>query len=148
MSLEAKINADLKDAMKAKDQVALRGIRAIKSAILLQKTSGSGVELDEAGEIKLLQNLVKQRKDSISIFETQKREDLAVVEREEVRIIERYLPQALSAAALEALVKAVITEVGASSKKDMGKVMAAANKKVAGRAEGAAVSAVVKNLLP
>lgn len=148
MSLEAKINADLKDAMKAKDQVALRGIRAIKSAILLQKTSGSGVELDKAGEIKLLQNLVKQRKDSISIYETQKREDLAAVEREEVSIIERYLPQALSAAELEALVKEVIAEVGASSKKDMGKVMAAANKKVAGRAEGAAVSAVVKTLLP
>jgi hypothetical protein len=148
MSLEAKINADLKDAMKAKDQVALRGIRAIKSAILLQKTSGSGVELDEAGEIKLLQNLVKQRKDSISIFETQKREDLAVVEREEVSVIERYLPQALSAAELEALVKEVIAAVGATSKKDMGKVMAAANKKVAGKAEGAAISAVVKNLLP
>lgn len=148
MSLEAKINADLKDAMKAKDQVALRGIRAIKSAILLQKTSGSGVELDKAGEIKLLQNLVKQRKDSISIYERQKREDLAAVEREEVSIIERYLPQALSAAELEALVKEVIAEEGASSKKDMGKVVAAANKKVAGRAEGAAVSAVVKTLLP
>lgn len=148
MSLEVKINNDLKEAMKAKDQVALRGIRAIKQGILLHKTSGAGDTLTEEHEIKLLQKLVTQRKDSISIFEKQGREDLAVVEREEVAIIERYLPKPLSADELETLLKSIIAALGATSKKDMGKVMAAANAKAAGRAAGSAISALVKTLLP
>ncbi len=148
MSLEFKINADLKEAMKAKDAVALRGIRAIKSAIMLHNTSGSGVALDETSEIKLLQNMLKQRKDSLAVYEAQGRENLAVIEREEIGIIERYLPKALSAAELEALVKGVIAEIGATSKKDMKNVIAAAIVKAAGRAGNAAISVVVKNLLP
>lgn len=147
MTLEQRILPDLKTAMKAKDQAALRGIRTIKAEILLFKTDGSGNELNEAGEIKLLQKLVKQRKDSLAIYEEQNREDLAVTEREEIEVISRYLPKELSESELEALVQEVITQTGASSMKDMGKVMGMANKKAAGRADGKAISAVVKKLL-
>jgi uncharacterized protein YqeY len=147
MTLEEHINNDLKEAMKAKDQVALRGIRAIKSAILLYKTSGAAEALDGPNEIKLLQKLVKQRKDSLDIYEKQSREDLAVVEREEIAIIERYLPQQLSPAALEEIIRSVITETGAAGPKDMGKVIAAVNKKVAGQAEGKVIAELVKKLL-
>ncbi len=100
MSLESKIMADLKTAMKAKDQAALRAIRAIKAQILLVKTDGSGKELDDQGEIKLLQKMVKQRKDSLSIYEKQDRADLAQVEREEIAVIEKYLPQQIEEAEL------------------------------------------------
>jgi uncharacterized protein YqeY len=147
MTLEQRILPDLKTAMKAKDQAALRGIRTIKAEILLFKTDGSGNELDEAGEIKLLQKLVKQRKDSLAIYEEQNREDLALTEREEIEVISRYLPQELSETELEALVQEVINQTGASSMQDMGKVMGMANKKAAGRADGKAISAVVKKLL-
>lgn len=147
MSLEQKIMADLKDAMKNKDQAGLRGIRAIKAAILLVKTDGSGIELDDAGEIKLLQKLVKQRKDSLDIYEKQGREDLAVVEREEIAVIERYLPKQLDAAELESIVKGVIADLGASSMKDMGSVMQAASQKLAGKADGKTISSIVKSLL-
>lgn len=147
MTLEQRILPDLKTAMKAKDQAALRGIRTIKAEILLFKTDGSGNELDEAGEIKLLQKLVKQRKDSLAIYEEQGREDLAVTEREEIEVISRYLPKELSEAELEALVQEVINQTGASSMQDMGKVMGMANKNAAGRADGKAISAVVKKLL-
>ena len=147
MTLEQKILPDLKTAMKAKDQAALRGIRTIKAEILLFKTDGSGSELNEAEEIKLLQKLVKQRKDSLAIYEEQGREDLAVTEREEIEVISRYLPKELSEAELETLVQEVITQTGASSMQDMGKVMGMANKKAAGRADGKAISAVVKKLL-
>ena len=147
MTLEQRILPDLKAAMKAKDQASLRGIRTIKAEILLFKTDGSGKELDEAGEIKLLQKLVKQRKDSLAIYEEQNREDLAATEREEIEVISRYLPKELSESELEALVQEVITQTGASSMKDMGKVMGMANKKAAGRADGKAISAVVKKLL-
>ncbi len=147
MSLEAKIQKDLITAMKAKDEKALRAVRAIKSAILLFKTSGTNAELDEDAEIKMLQKMVKQRKESLSIFEQQGREALAQTEREEIEVIEQYLPQQLSEEEIEATIKNIISETGASSMKDMGKVMGAANKAFAGQAEGAVISAIVKRLL-
>ncbi len=147
MRLEEKINTDLKAAMKAKDQVALRGIRAIKSAILLAKTDGSGQELTDDGEIKLLQKLVKQRKDSLAIFEKQDREDLAIKEREEIITIEKYLPEQMSEADLEPIIAKVIADTGATSMRDMGKVMGLASKQLAGKADGKMISGVVKRLL-
>jgi uncharacterized protein len=147
MSLEATIQKDLITAMKAKDEVTLRGVRAIKSALLLAKTDGSGIAMTEEGEIKLLQKLVKQRKESLAIFEQNGRESLAQTEREEIAVIERYLPQQMSEAELEGIIKSIIAETGATGMKDMGKVMGATNKKVAGQAEGAVISAIVKRLL-
>lgn len=147
MSLELKINNDLKEAMKAKAEARLRTIRSIKAAILTLKTSGANVEIGEDEEIKLLQKMVKQRKDSLSIFEQQGRTELAQVEREEIDIIESYLPKQLSEAEIEAIVREAITTTGASSVKDMGKVMGVASKQVAGRAEGAVISGIVKRLL-
>ena len=147
MNLEAKIQKDLIVAMKAKDEKALRAVRAIKSAILLFKTSGTNAELDEDAEIKMLQKMVKQRKESLYIFEQQGREELAQTEREEIEVIEQYLPQQLSEEEIEATIKNIISETGASSMKDMGKVMGAANKAFAGRAEGAVISGIVKRLL-
>jgi len=147
MSLEAKIIADLKAAMKAKDKVALRGIRAIKSQIILAKTDGSGKELDEATEIKMLQKMVKQRKDSISIFEKQNRPELAATEKEEVEIIERYLPQQMGEAELTEILKGIIAKTGASSMKDMGKVMGMASGQLGGKADGKTISGIVKKLL-
>lgn len=147
MTLEEKINKDLKEAMKAKDQMALRGIRAIKSAILLAKTDGTGNALTEETEIKLLQKLVKQRKDSLEIYEKQNREDLAATERDEIAIIEKYLPAQLSEADLEPIIAEIISKTGASSMKDMGKVMGMASKQLAGQADGKMISGVVKRLL-
>ena len=147
MTFEERINEDLKTAMKAQDKQSLRGVRAIKQAILIAKTDGTHEEINEEKAIKMLQKLVKQRKDSLSIYEQQGREDLALVEREELEVIERYLPKALSPEELEAAVKRIVAEVGATSMKDMGKVMGLANKEFAGRADGAAISAVVKKLL-
>ena len=147
MSLETTINEDLKTAMKAQDQVALRGIRAIKSAILLYKTSGAADELDSEKEIALLQKLVKQRQDSLDIFEKQGREDLAVIEREEIAVIMRYLPQQLSEDELRNEIKSIMTQLGATTMKDMGRVMGEASKKFAGKADGKTISAVVKSLL-
>jgi len=147
MSLETTINEDLKTAMKAQDQVALRGIRAIKSAILLYKTSGAADELDSEKEIALLQKLVKQRQDSLDIFEKQGREDLAVIEREEIAVIMRYLPQQLTEDELRNEIKTIMTQLGATTMKDMGRVMGEASKKFAGKADGKTISAVVKALL-
>ena len=147
MSLELKISEDLKVAMKAKAEARLRTIRSIKASIMNLKTSGANVEIKEDDEIKLLQKMVKQRKDSLSIFEQQGREELAKVEREEIDIIESYLPKQLSEAEIEAIVKEAIAATGASSVKDMGKVMGIASKQVAGRAEGAIISGIVKRLL-
>lgn len=148
MSLEQKIMGDLKTAMLAKDEKALRSLRAIKAAILLAKTSeGAGGELKEDDEIKLLQKLVKQRKDSLEIYEQQNRTDLAQKEKEEIEIIEKFLPKQLSADELKSEVTAIISEVGASSPADMGKVMGAATKKLAGKADGKTISALVKELL-
>ncbi|MBP9196162.1 MAG: GatB/YqeY domain-containing protein [Saprospiraceae bacterium] len=147
MSLEAKITNDLKDAMKNKDQAALRSVRAIKAAILLFKTDGSGNELNEDSEIKILQKLVKQRQDSLDIYVKQGREDLAVTEREEIAIIQQYLPAQLSEAELKAALQAIILETGATSGKEMGKVIGLANQRLAGKAEGKAIAATVKELL-
>ncbi len=147
MSLEAKINNDLKEAMKNKDQVGLRGIRAVKAAILLAKTDGSGEELNEEKEIKLLQKLVKQRQDSLEIYRKQNREDLAVVEVEEIEVIQRYLPEQLSEEKLREIIGTIINETGASGIKDMGKVMGLASQQLAGKADGKAIAAAVKSLL-
>ena len=148
MSLEQKIMGELKTAMLAKDEKALRSLRAIKAAILLAKTSeGAGGELKEDDEIKLLQKLVKQRKDSLEIYQQQNRADLAQKEQEEIEIIEKFLPKQLSADELRSEVAAIITEVGASSPADMGKVMGTATKKLAGKADGKTISALVKEIL-
>lgn len=147
MSLEEKISQDLKTAMKAKDKVALRGIRAIKNAILLTKTDGSGTELDNESEIKLVQKLIKSRKDSLEIYQKQDRADLAVVEEEEIKILERYLPAQLSEEELTPIIQEIINSTGASSMKDMGKVMGMASGKLAGKADGKSISAIVKKLL-
>ncbi len=147
MTLEHKINSDLKEAMKAKDQVRLRGIRAVKSAIMLLKTDGSGKPIDESAEIKLLQKLIKQRKDSLEIYEKQNREDLAVKEREEIEVIEKYLPEQMSIEELETALKEIISQTGASSMKDMGKIMGMASQKFAGKADGKTISGLVKKLL-
>lgn len=149
MSLEQKVNTDLKTAMLAKDEAALRGLRAIKSAILLAKTAegAAGTELSEDAEIKLLQKLVKQRKDSLEIFQQQNREDLAKKEQEEIAVIEKFLPKQMSAEELKAEVAAIIAATGASSPADMGKVMGVASKQLAGKADGKSISAAVKELL-
>ena len=147
MTLQERITPDLKTAMRAKDQAALRGIRAIKNAILLQQTDGSGDALDEAGEIALLQKLVKSRQESLDIYVKQNREDLAQPEREEIEVISRYLPEPLDDDALEALVREAIATTGATGMRDMGKVMGQANAKAAGRADGKQIAATVKRLL-
>jgi uncharacterized protein YqeY len=144
MSLEKQIMDDLKNAMKAKDQAALRSIRAVKAAILLQKTDGSGTELDTAGEIKLIQKLVKQRQESLDIYEKQGREDLAITEREEINVLKKYLPEQISEEKIKEIVDEVIAQTGASSMKDMGKVMGMVSKKLAGKADGKTIATVVK----
>ena len=147
MSLEEKINQDLVAAMKAKDEISLRGIRAIKSAIMLAKTDGSGQAIDEAREVQMLQKLVKTRQESLDIYEKNNREELAQKERDEISVIKRYLPAMIEGAELEALLQKIVAETGATSAKDMGKVMGAANKQLAGKADGRAISEIVKKLL-
>jgi uncharacterized protein YqeY len=148
MSLEQKINQDIKAAMIAKDAVRLRGLRAVKAAILLAKTEKAGVEeLSEDAEIKVLQKLVKQRKESGEIYKTQGREDLFQTEFEEQQVIEEYLPKQLSRDEVEAVIKNIITETGAAGMKDMGKVMGAANAQLAGKADGKTISEIVKSSL-
>ncbi|MBK9211648.1 MAG: GatB/YqeY domain-containing protein [Saprospiraceae bacterium] len=147
MSLEVKINEAIIAGMKAQDKATLRALRGIKSAIMLVKTDGSGVVIDEAKEIQILQKLLKQRKDSLEIYVKQNREDLAVIEREEIAVIEKYLPQALSSEEIEENIKQIIKETGAESMKDMGKVMGLAGKSMAGQADGKLISEIVKKLL-
>ena len=147
MTLEETINEDLKTAMRAKDEVGLRGIRAIKSAILLAKTDGSGQAIDAAREVQMLQKLVKTRQESMDIFLKNDRPLLAEKEREEIEVIKRYLPAMLEGPELEAIIQQIITETGATSAKDMGKVMGAANKQLAGKADGRAISDIVKRIL-
>lgn len=137
----------MKGAMRAKDEAALRTLRAIKAAILIEKTSGSGTEMTEADETKMLQKMAKQRRDSLDIFVQQNREDLAAKEREELVIIERFLPAQMSAEELQQVVKEIIAQVGASSPADMGKVMGVATKQLAGKADGKLISETVKQLL-
>ncbi|HEY0677324.1 MAG TPA: GatB/YqeY domain-containing protein [Chitinophagaceae bacterium] len=148
MALEENIMAQMKDAMKSKDEKSLRALRAIKAAIILAKTSeGAGGVLKEEDEVKLLQKLVKQRKDSLEIFQQQNRTDLAQKEQEEITVIEQFLPKQLDADELRARLTAIIAETGATSAADMGKVMGAATKQLAGKADGKTISAMVKELL-
>jgi hypothetical protein len=148
MSLEQKIMAEMKDAMKSKNEAALRGLRAIKAEIIKAKTEpGANGELDEATEQKFLIKMMKQRKDSLDIFEKQGRPDLAEKEKEEMAIIERFLPKQMSEDEIKEAVKTIISEVGAVSAADMGKVMGAASKQLAGKADGKTISAIVKELL-
>ena len=148
MSLEQKIMVDLKAAMFAKDEKALRSLRAIKAAILNAKTAeGAKGELTEDDETKLLQKLVKSRRDSLEIFTQQNREDLAVKEREELDVIEKFLPAQMSADDVRTVIKRIISETGASSPADMGKVMGVATKELAGKAEGKTISGLVKEEL-
>jgi len=148
MALEQQIMAEMKDAMKSKNEAALRGLRAIKAEIIKAKTDpGAGGEIDEATEQKFLQKMMKQRKDSLEIFEKQGREDLAVKEREEIAIIEKFLPKQLEADALKEIIAKIIAENNVSSAADMGKVMSIASKQLAGQADGKTISAIVKELL-
>jgi uncharacterized protein len=148
MSLEQKVNEGIKAAMLGKQEATLRGLRAIKAAILLAKTSeGSKSELTGDDEIKLLQKLTKQRKDSLEIFRQQKREDLAKKEEEELVVIEQFLPKQMSEEELKKAVSEMIVQLDASSPADMGKVMGAVTKQLAGKADGKAISTMVKSLL-
>jgi uncharacterized protein len=148
MSLEQKIMTELKTAMLAKDEKSVRSLRAIKAAIIVAKTAeGAHGELKEEDETKLLQKLVKQRKDSLEIFTQQNRAELAAKEQEEIDVIEKFLPKQLSAEELKEEISRIIAETGASSPAEMGKVIGAANKKLAGRADGKTISTVVKELL-
>lgn len=148
MTLEEKINQDIKTAMIAKDANKLRGLRAVKAAILLAKTEkGHSEELTEETEIKVLQKLVKQRKESAEIYKTQNRDDLYAIEVEEQEVIEAYLPKQLGREEVEAIIKEIISTTGASTVKDMGKVMGAANQQLAGKADGRTISELVKSLL-
>lgn len=148
MSLKTRIEQDIKKAMLAKDKDKLRALRAIKSAILLAQTEkGGGNELSEDAEIKLLTKAAKQRKDSLEVYEQQGRDDLAQVEKDELAVIEEYLPKQLSEEELRTELSKIIEEVGAIEPKDMGKVMGVATKKLAGKADGKMISSVVKSLL-
>ncbi len=148
MSLQNNVMDKLKEAMKSKDTVALESLRAIKSAILLAQTDkGAKGELTEEDELKLLQKLVKQRKDSAAVYLEQGREDLAKPELEQVAVIEQFLPEQMSEEAIKNAVALIISQAGASSMKDMGKVMGIASKQLAGKADGKAISNVVKALL-
>jgi len=148
MALEQQIMAEMKEAMKSKNEAALRGLRAIKAEIIKAKTEpGASAELDEATEQKFLQKMMKQRKDSLDIFVQQGREDLAQKEREEMQIIERFLPKQLSEDEIRAAVKTIITNTGASSAADLGKVMGLASKELAGKADGKTISSIVKEML-
>lgn len=148
MNLEESIMTEMKEAMKARNEAALRSLRGIKAEIIKAKTEpGAGGEISADKEISLLQRMVKQRRDSLSIYKEQNREDLAQKEQEELDVIERFLPAQLSETELKNELQQIITETGASSTADMGKVMGAATKKLAGRADGKAISAAVKELL-
>lgn len=148
MSLETQIMEQLKEAMKAKNEAKLRSLRAIKAAIILAKTSeGANGEISADDEMKLLQKLVKQRKDSLDIYNQQGRADLAVKEQEEIDVINLFLPKQMTEEELKSAIAAILAETGASSPADMGKVMGVATKQLAGKADGKAISAMVKSLL-
>lgn len=148
MNLEANVMAQMKDAMKSKNEAALRSLRAIKAEIIKAKTEpGAGGEVTPDGELKLLKKMVKQRRDSLEIYKQQSRADLAQKEQEELDVIETFLPKQLSEAELKQTLQELIAELGAQSPADMGKVMGAATKKLAGRADGKAISTAVKALL-
>lgn len=148
MNLETKIMAEMKEAMKAKNEPVLRSLRAIKAEIIKAKTEpGAGGEISGDKEIGLLQKMLKQRRDSLEVYQQQSRTDLAQKEEEEIAVIEKFLPQQMSEAELKAELQTIIVETGASSPADMGKVMGVATKKLAGRTDGKAISSAVKELL-
>ena len=147
MSLELTINEAIKTAMREKDKVALDSLRAVKSQILLLKTEAKGADVSAEQEIAILQRMIKQRKDSYEQFVAQNRNDLAEVEMAQMKVIEQFLPAQLSAEELEAEIKKIITEVGAESLKDLGKVMGTASKTLAGKSDGKSISEMVKKLL-
>jgi uncharacterized protein YqeY len=148
MNLETQVMAAMKEAMKAKDEALLRGLRAIKAEIIKAKTEpGANGAISAEGELKLLQKLVKQRRDSLEIYTQQNRADLAQKEQEEINVIEKFLPKQLNETELEEALKNIIAELGVSSATEMGKVMGVATKQLAGKADGKAISATVKKLL-
>jgi uncharacterized protein YqeY len=148
MSLETEVMSLMKDAMKSKEEAVLRGLRAIKAEIIKAKTEpGANGEISADTELKLLQKLVKQRKDSLTIYEQQNRPDLASKETEEIAVIERFLPAQMSEAEIKTAVEAIIAEVGAAGPQDLGKVMGLATKQLAGKADGKVISAIAKVLL-
>ncbi|MDR2383376.1 MAG: GatB/YqeY domain-containing protein [Prevotellaceae bacterium] len=147
MSLEQKINDGIKAAMLAKDKIRLESLRAVKAAILLAKTSESAKDFDEAAEIKMLQKLVKQRRETAEIYASNNRQELADKELAEAAIIEEFLPKQLSEQEIESVLKSIIEETGANSVKDMGKVMGIASKQLAGKADGKLIAELVKKLL-
>jgi uncharacterized protein YqeY len=148
MMLEQKVMAEMKEAMKSKNEAQLRGLRAIKAEIIKAKTEpGAGGEVSAEKEISMLQKMVKQRRDALEIYTAQNRTDLAQKEQEEIDIIEKFLPRQLNEAELRSELQQIIAETGAASPADMGKVMGAATKKLAGRADGKSISAAVKELL-
>lgn len=144
MSLETEVMTAMKEAMKAKDQTALAALRAVKSELLLAKTSGDANGLTEEEEVKLVQKLVKQRKDSARIFSEQNREDLSEPELAQAEVLEQFLPAQLSEEEIEAVVAEIIVRTEASGMKDMGKVMGMANTQLAGKADGRTISTIVK----
>jgi uncharacterized protein YqeY len=148
MSLENTVNQDIKTAMLAKNETSLRSLRAIKSALLLAKTEkGAAQELTEEAEIKVLQRLVKQRKESADIYTSQNRADLYQIETDEIEVIEKYLPKQLSQEELNSYIQGLITKLNVTSVKEMGKIMGVANKELSGKADGKAISETIKNLL-
>ncbi|MEY4703229.1 MAG: hypothetical protein RIR96_1126 [Bacteroidota bacterium] len=148
MSLEQKIMGEMKEAMKSKNEAVLRALRAIKAEIIKAKTEpGAGGEIDEATEQKFLQKMMKQRKDSLEIFEQQGRADLAAKEKEEMEVIEKFLPKQMTEEEIVATLKSIIAETGATGAADMGKVMGVATKQMAGKADGKIISQLVKTLL-
>ena len=147
MSVQSQVMEQMKAAMKSKDTVALESLRALKSAFLMANTSGSNVELSEEDEIKIVQKLVKQRKDSAAIFQEQDRNDLADPEIAQAKILEQFLPAQMGEEELKTAIEAIISQTGANSMKDMGKVMGMASKQLGGKADGKAISMVVKQLL-
>jgi uncharacterized protein YqeY len=148
MSLEVEVMSLMKDAMKNKDEALLRGLRAIKAEIIKAKTEpGANGTISEDAEMKLLQKLVKQRKDSLTIFQEQNRADLAQKEAEEIAVIEKFLPTQMSEDEVKAAVDAIVKEMGAAGPQDLGKVMGVASKQLAGKADGKLIAAVAKNAL-
>ncbi len=147
MSLENTINDAIKTAMREKDKTALDALRAVKSQIILLKTEARGAEVSPEQEIAILQRMIKQRKDSYEQFTAQGRDDLATVETDQMKVIEKFLPTQLSTAELETEIKKIIEETGATSVKDLGKVMGTASKALAGKSDGKSISEMVKKLL-
>lgn len=148
MSLQENVNLKIKSAMLAKDQPTLRGLRAIKAALLLAATEkGANHSINEEMEIKILQKLIKQRKDSLTIYKEQNRDDLAQKEQEEIEVIEQFLPEQLTGEDLIKIIKSIIEETGASGMNDMGRVMSVAGAKLAGKAEGKTIAETVRQLL-